>query len=190
METASQEPKQKLLECLARFQGDLLRRGKQLTGSEPEARDLVQDTCERALRAARVPSEVEEMRCWLLRTLTNLFIDRLRAKKRRRIVPLSDQIAATASFADEPSRRFLELSITEVHSALGQVPEPLRSAYRAHVIEGRSYAQLAAELGVGTATVGTRIFRARQYLRNLLEHRTRERPTPDTRYSAQLANHP
>ncbi len=155
-----------------RFEPELLRRARQLAGSDAEARDLVQDTFERALTARRTPEAVHEYRPWMLRMLTNLWIDRTRVLKRRRNVSLFDGLVAEPADGRESSVcPWKSVTVEDVKRALAEVPEPHRSAYRKHAMEGRSYAELAGELGVPTATVGTRILRARRCLRRILERR-------------------
>jgi RNA polymerase sigma-70 factor (ECF subfamily) len=159
-----------LLAMAVRFEPELIRRARQLAGSDAEARDLVQDTFERAMRAARTPGNLHEFRPWMLRMLTNLWIDRVRVTKRRRNVPLTDSLFVQPDIGRESSLRpWRCTTLDDVKTALEQVPEPHRSAYRKHTMEGRSYHELARELGVPTATVGTRILRARRCLRQILE---------------------
>ena len=171
MQTEAHTSRNQLILAL-RFETELLRRARHLAGNDAEARDLVQDTFERALRANRHPEALHEYRPWLLRMLTNLWIDRVRVTKRRRNVPLSDSLFVEPEAGKEPSAcPWRSITVDEVRQALAEVPEPHRSAYRKHAMEGRSYRELACELGVPTATVGTRILRARRCLRRILERR-------------------
>jgi RNA polymerase sigma-70 factor (ECF subfamily) len=163
-----------MLAMAIRFEPELLRRGRQLAGNDAEARDLVQDTFERALRANRTPQSVHEFRPWMMRMLTNLWIDRLRVTKRRRNVPLTESLSVPPEAGQEPSRSpWGSTTLEDVRRALAEVPEPHRSAYRKHAMEGRSYHDLASEFGVPTATIGTRILRARRCLRRILAHKNR-----------------
>lgn len=182
METENAENKL-VLAALVRWEGDLLRRAVQLTGTETEARDLVQDTALRVLRAARVPPALDEFRPWMMRMLTNLWVDRVRSIRRRRAVPLSDSVIVARGPGEEPSADgYLDLSISDVTSAVSQLPTALRSAYRMHALGGRSYHSLAGELGVPAGTIASRIHRARRCLRRLLEGRIPEKtrqPEPE-----------
>jgi RNA polymerase sigma-70 factor (ECF subfamily) len=154
---------------------DLIRRARRLASNDAEARDLVQDTFERALRANRAPGVASEFRPWLMRLMVNLWIDRLRSQKRRHLVPLGVEAdTAAAPSIREDGSQWRQHSLEDVRSALRQVPEPLRSAYQLHAMEGRSYAEVAATCAVEESTVGTRIHRARRYLRQLLLRRREE----------------
>jgi RNA polymerase sigma-70 factor (ECF subfamily) len=148
----------------------LRRRARQLCGSEAEADDLVHDTIERVLRASRFPECQAEYRPWMMRMLTNLWIDRLRALKVRRAVPLADDLPAEAG-SQSGFQPWKSLSMSDVRGALAAVPEPYRTPYRLFAFEGRSYQEVAADLALPTNTVGTRILRARRCLRQILQER-------------------
>lgn len=155
------------------LQPQLLNRARRLTGNEADARDLVQDTIERALRTSRAPAAAGEMRPWLYRVLTHLWIDRVRATRRRRQVPFEEEGMA-AAWSEGPgesasSSAWRDMSLGDVTSALQEVTEPCRLAFQGHALDRRSYAELARELGVQPVTVGTRVLRARHQLRKILE---------------------
>ncbi|HZI14667.1 MAG TPA: sigma-70 family RNA polymerase sigma factor, partial [Myxococcus sp.] len=52
--------------------------------------------------------------------------------------------------------------------ALEKIPEDFRTVYRLHSLEGRSYQEIAEQLGIPKATVGTRLIRARRRLKEIL----------------------
>lgn len=157
------------------LQGQLLNRARQLTGNEADARDLVQDTIERALRTSRAPVADGEMRPWLYRVLTHLWIDRVRARKGRHQVPFQEEgmVEVWSEEAGEgaSTSAWRDMSVRDVISALQEVSEPYRRAFQGHALDRRSYAELARELGVQPVTVGTRVLRARHQLRKILEAR-------------------
>jgi RNA polymerase sigma-70 factor (ECF subfamily) len=158
------------------LQTQLLSRARYLAGNEADANDLVQDTFERALRSERAPAQPVELRPWMMRVLTNLWIDRMRAQAVRRAVPYLDEtmgdafLAAATGEAPEEDK-WSRVSIEDVCEALVEVPEPYRVAFRKHVFQRMSYAEIAEELGIPAMTVGTRILRARRRLRRILEER-------------------
>ena len=119
--------------------------------------------------------------------LTNLWIDRVRLTKRRRNVPLTDSLSVQPEVGSESSANpWRSMTVADVEGALAEVPEPHRSAYRKHAFEGRSYQELAHEFGVPTATVGTRILRARRCLRRILEHKRSSRESAVHRSSTSV----
>ena len=163
-------------DSLVRLEPELRRRARQLTRSEADASDLLQDTFERALRTDKAPAVEREFRPWLMRMMVNLWIDKLRSAKRGKQVALDLDLhgPAVPSPADEGSQ-WRHHSLSEVRSALGELAEPLRTVYRMHAMEGRSYAELAEVMSVRPATVGTRLLRARRTLREILERRQETR---------------
>jgi RNA polymerase sigma-70 factor, ECF subfamily len=148
---------------------ELYRRALALTKSPDTARDLVQDTFERALRDRTAEVPEAKLRGWLFVIMRNLFIDGRRRDRRQRRwgrtdLPLDDLPAPVP----EPPPRWESLSVAEVRASLEALDEPFRSVYRLHVFEGLCYGDIAARLGVRPATVGTRLFRARSLLRAAL----------------------
>src|SRR5438128_4666309 len=69
-------------EALA-FSDQVYQVARRLVGSREEAEDLMQDTYARAFRSWRSYQPGTNLRAWLLRILTNLNIDRARARQRR-----------------------------------------------------------------------------------------------------------
>jgi len=176
------------------LQTHLLNRARYLVRQGADADDLVQDTFERALRASRMPSQPADLQRWLGRVLTNLWIDQSRSRKVWRAC--HHKLAASEEITQqEPAEpaRWGDLSLAEVRAALADVPEPYRSAYQEHVLERRPYLVVARRAGIRPNTVGTRVLRARQYLRQILEERfchngdrgigTREPPVSETQQS-------
>lgn len=157
------------------LQPHLLSRARHLTGNDADAKDLVQDTIERALRTSKAPTDGSEIRPWLVRVLTHLWIDRVRAMKVRRCVPFCEEKMSDVRFDDKPdsdsAHAWRDMSLSDVTSALSEVPEPYRRAFQGHALDRRSYAELAREMGIRPVTVGTRVLRARQHLRRILETR-------------------
>ena len=60
------------------------------------------------------------------------------------------------------------MSTEELHNELERLPAEARALIERHALLGESYATLADELGLCSATVGTRLFRARGKLRSAL----------------------
>jgi RNA polymerase sigma-70 factor (ECF subfamily) len=151
----------------ASLQRVLFARAVGLSRSPEDARDLVQDTFERALSRRRQFQPGSDVRGWLLRIMHNLFIDRWRRKGREpfehgleyRDVPAPEV---------EPRPVWEEVDGERVRAAL-QALEPLfRQILEQRLVDQRSYREIGAALGIPTNTVGTRLRRARHKLRNVL----------------------
>jgi RNA polymerase sigma-70 factor, ECF subfamily len=142
-----------------------------LCGSPADARDLVQDTLERALRKIHTFTPGSHERAWLLTLLHNLFIDRCRALKREARADeapeeMADTLAAEPETEEGPA--WGALTHEDVEAALEKLAPDFRVVYRLHAVEGRSYQEISEQLGIAKNTVGTRLIRARRKLRVLL----------------------
>jgi RNA polymerase sigma factor (sigma-70 family) len=67
---------------------------------------------------------------------------------------------------------------SDIQTALRDLPPEYRAAVVLCDIEGLSYEEIAATLGVKIGTVRSRIHRGRAQLRAALEHRRPRRPDP------------
>ena len=187
MET-SKEGEKAPFDFVIPLQPQLLSRARYLAGNEADANDLVQDTFERALRSERAPANAVELRPWMMRVLTNLWIDRVRAQAVRRTVPFMEETMGDVLFSvdDDAAEqdRWRRVSVADVADALAEVPEPYQTAFRKHVFEGLAYSEIAEQLGVRAMTVGTRILRARRSIRRILEARLATEMLPARRLVA------
>jgi RNA polymerase sigma factor (sigma-70 family) len=150
-----------------------------LTGNPHDAEDLTQDVFVRVFNslANYQPGTFEG---WLHRITTNLFLDRVRRRKRIRFDWMGDEdssVATSDSFdrherSGQPEDAFdmgnLDDDILEALAALS--PE-YRVAVVLSDIEGLSYEEIAATLGIKMGTVRSRLSRARARLREALAHR-------------------
>ena len=61
----------------------------------------------------------------------------------------------------------IRLDSGDLEGAVAKLDPEFRDIYRLHALEGRSYAEIAAQLDLPQNTVGTRLLRARKKLREL-----------------------
>lgn len=147
-----------------------------LCRNEQDARDLVQDTFEHALRAGAQPANA---RAYLAVMLKNLFIDRCRKVARRpNVVSLDEQDQEPAMPELEPMPAWSRASVSDVRAALEEIDPDFRRVYEMHVFEHRPYEEIARTLGIQRLTVGSRLTRARQRLRVILCRRLGEEAGP------------
>jgi len=139
---------------------------RRLCGNDADAADLVHDTYERALRAWGRYADRGNLRSWMVAILNNLFIDRCRKTRR---TPKTEALEDLELAAPETSAPPAWSSVTEqqVTAALGTLSAEFRRVYELHA-GGRSYDQIATELNIAKATVGTRLIRARRKLKDAL----------------------
>jgi RNA polymerase sigma-70 factor (ECF subfamily) len=148
-----------------------------LTGNRPDAEDLTQEVFIRVFRSlsSYTPGTFEG---WLHRITVNLFLDSVRRKSRARVDALPED-GADRLRDDSPGPEALLLDATlddDVASALAALPPDFRAAIILCDIEGLTYEEIAATLGVKLGTVRSRISRGRAQLRTALEHRRRTQP--------------
>jgi len=159
----------------------LLAVGSRLTRSAAEAEDLVQDTLLKAIRAREHFTPGSNMRAWLLRILTNTFINKYRRGGLERSVldgpdadPLADGwIGASTMEAmrDPESRAMRALLEKEIVAALDELPEEFRLAVVLSDVEELSYKEISEIMGCPIGTVMSRLHRGRRLLKGrLYEH--------------------
>ena len=150
-----------------------------LTGNPHDAEDLTQDVFVRVFNSLSQykPGTFEG---WLHRITTNLFLDRVRRKKRIRFDWMgenADAVATSDSFdrherSGQPEDAFDMGNLgDDIITALGDLPPEYRAAVVLSDIEGLSYEEIAATLGIKMGTVRSRLSRARAKLRESLAHR-------------------
>ena len=149
-----------------------------LTGNVHDAEDLTQDVFVRVFRSLHTyqPGTFEG---WLHRITTNVFLDKMRRKQRIRFDALSDESAARLpSRGPGPEQRYHDAHFDDdVQRALDALSPDFRAAVVLCDIEGLSYEEVAATLGIKLGTVRSRIHRGRAQLRESLAHRA---PVPST----------
>ncbi len=103
---------------------------------------------------------------WIYRVTVNKCRDYLRKKKVRTIfVPLNDAINSSSSNIRQENFDLLRL----LKEAINKLPEKLKVPLVLRDIDGFSYKEIAVKLNCEVGTVKSRIFRARESLRFILE---------------------
>jgi RNA polymerase sigma factor (sigma-70 family) len=143
-----------------------------LTGNTHDAEDLTQEVFVRVFRSlsSYTPGTFEG---WLHRITTNLFLDMARRRQRIRFEGLGEETAARlGDGGPSPAQAFDDRHLdTDIQAALKALAPEYRAAVILCDIEGLSYEEIAAALGIKLGTVRSRIHRGRAQLRAALEHR-------------------
>ncbi|MCW2726798.1 MAG: sig23, partial [Frankiales bacterium] len=109
---------------------------------------------------------------WLHRITTNLFLDMVRRKARIRFDALADDAERLPSKERGPAQLYDDTHFDhDVQAALDALPPDFRAAVVLCDLEGLSYEEIAATLGIKIGTVRSRIHRGRSQLRAALAHR-------------------
>ena len=144
-----------------------------LTGNQHDAEDLTQETFIRVFRslASYQPGTFEG---WLHRITTNLFLDLARRRARVRMEALPEDADRIPGGDPSPDQVYASNHLDpELQAALDELPPDFRAAVVLCDVEGLSYEEIGATLGVKLGTVRSRIHRGRQALRAALERRAR-----------------
>ncbi|HLL23416.1 MAG TPA: sigma-70 family RNA polymerase sigma factor [Kofleriaceae bacterium] len=146
-----------------------------LTRNARDAEDLVQDSLLRAYRFWDSFEQDSNCKAWLLRIVTNTFINEYQRKKRSREVldaataeqDTTDGVLVQASATDRqsPEKALLERSVSDdVQRALDNLPDDFRTAVVLCDVQGLSYKEIAEIMQTPVGTVMSRLFRGRKLL--------------------------
>lgn len=146
------------------------------TGNPAEADDLLHDMW---IRLADVPSgPIANGRAYLYRVANNMVLDKVRERARRSARDRAwhgvqyGQTEAGQDAADlraDAERTLIEREETaQLASAIANLPEGARRAFRLHKIDGLSHAEVAARLGISRSGVEKHIALAMRHLRRAL----------------------
>jgi RNA polymerase sigma-70 factor (ECF subfamily) len=139
-----------------------------LSGSQQDAEDLTQETFIRVFRSVQnyQPGTFEG---WLHRITTNLFLDMVRRRARIRMEALPEDYDRVPADEPNPEQIYHDARLApDLQAALDSLPPEFRAAVVLCDIEGLSYEEIGATLGVKLGTVRSRIHRGRQALRDYL----------------------
>lgn len=135
-------------------------------GNAADADDLVQDCMERALERHASLRRPERLGSWLLAILHNLHVSGIRSGRRRGrpldVHDLADELAPSVAGADAGQLR-------DFARAMAQLSPEHRQILLLVALEGLSYREIAEVLELPVGTVMSRLARARERLRALLE---------------------
>jgi RNA polymerase sigma-70 factor, ECF subfamily len=131
-----------------------------LTRSADAGDDLTQSTIERALSRIDQWQDDTRLDSWMFRIAQNIFIDEIRARKRRG-VEVDVDVLETVSGDD--GRQILEgrSDLECARQAINALSDDQRALVALVIIDGQSYKQAAEILDIPIGTVMSRIARAR-----------------------------
>jgi RNA polymerase sigma-70 factor (ECF subfamily) len=153
-----------------------------LLGDRDEALDLSQEVFLRVFRTIRQFRGQSQLRTWIYRIVVNQARNRQRWWRRRyRSIQVSldqhieqhgDHLAGGDQAA--PDRMFAQKQLaSRLQDALDHLPFDQRTAIVLREVDGLSYDEIAFSLGVTLGTVKSRLTRARQALRTVLQEAPR-----------------
>src|SRR6266536_3382281 len=147
-----------------------------------DAEDILQDVFYELVAAYRLMKPVEQAGAWLFQVARKRIIDRFRRQQR--------ETPRASSAADDEDALSLEemlpspdagpdvsfargVLMEEIEAALEELPPEQREVFIANEIEGRTFAEIAAETGMSINTLLSRkryaVLYLRRHLRNVYE---------------------
>jgi len=145
-----------------------------LTGSAPDAEDIVQDTFLKAYRQLSRFEARADFRTWIHRIAVNRSIDLIRSRKHRELGQDPEDLErgadAVVPVAAGPDRLLLSVEIRErVSEGLAHLTPSERLAFTLRHVEGLPIREVASAMGLKTEAAKNSIFRAVRKMRAALE---------------------
>lgn len=156
------------------FESDLLailprlrRFAASLSRDRADADDLCQAALERGLRARDQWQPGTRLDSWMYRIMRNLWIDEGRSRQRAMQTFAPEEAGEHVGY---PGDRDVEahLILSDVDRAMQALPDEQREAIALVLVEGLSYKEAAAVLGIPMGTLTSRLVRGRGALIELL----------------------
>ena len=148
-----------------------------MAGNPDDAMDLSQETFLRAWRCLDQYQFASAFSTWLYWLCSNICIDFLRRRRRQQTVPLTfedadgeEQTYAVPDAQPLPEEQ-VELKLTRetLAAAMAQLLPEHRAVLQLRVVNEMSYEQIADVLDIQIGTVKSRLSRARNQLKKILE---------------------
>ncbi|MCB1801853.1 MAG: sigma-70 family RNA polymerase sigma factor [Gammaproteobacteria bacterium] len=150
-------------ELVGTYMKDLYRYAYWLSSDSGVAEDLVQDTLVRAWKSLDKLNDVKAAKGWLLTIVRR---ENARRFERKQLIPSAmppEELPSARTDYDTSTEAFA------LRRALQALPADYREPLLLQVIHGYSQKEIAAHLGISVAGAGTRLFRAREKLREILQ---------------------
>ena len=158
-----------------------------MTRNRSDAEDLVQETYIKGWRSFHTFQVDTNLRAWLFRIMTNTYINKYNAAKRKgtevelddveelflyKRLGSIDQSKLSSSAEDQMLNLFTD---DEVKNALESLPEDFRIPVLLSDVDGFSYKEIAEMLEIPMGTVMSRLHRGRKIMQKMLYEYARER---------------
>lgn len=133
-----------------------------------DAEDCVQETFLRAYRSGDLP-QVQDPKAWLARIAWRVAIDRVKKHPVEALEELEEKGFEAVSNVESVDLGLIEdEKVSMLHKLMATLPEDLRQTLVLSTVEEMSSAEVGKVLGIPETSVRTRLFRARQLLKEKL----------------------
>lgn len=181
LEAVQQGDESALRELMARYGESVFHFAWRYVRNESVAADIAEETFVKVYFKSSSFRPRAKVSTWVFAIAANLCRDHHRRESRRKIFPLfgfrgnsdsNNEFELAARIADVSSNAEQVILNREnealVAAAVDRLPPKLKGAFILFALEGRSQRECADILGVSSKTVETRVYRARQQLREQL----------------------
>jgi RNA polymerase sigma factor (sigma-70 family) len=134
-----------------------------------DAEDVLQDVFSTLVEANRLLMPIEHVTGWLFRVARNRIADLFRKKKADLLDDVAIADLVPGSDAGPEAHYASGELVDELIAAIDELPAEQRAVFVAHVVEGRSFKDIAAETGVSVNTLLSRKHYAVLRLRRRLQ---------------------
>lgn len=152
-----------------------------LTKNREDAEDLVQETCLKAFENLDSLRSEGKAKAWLLRILTNIFIN-----KHRKVKTLPEEVDIESDFLEPITYKsgqyfdlekeiFSKVMDEEIKDAMDSLPMEFRMVVLLVDIEELSYREVEDILKISPGTLASRLYRGRRLLRDALYEYAKKR---------------
>ena len=139
-----------------------------LTKNDADAEDVVQDAYVRALRFFS-SLRGEDARAWLLTIVRNTWYGRFPRRASDATTVADEDAENRADTSPDPETQLIQQqTVEQVRRALEMLPTDFREVLALRELEGFSYKEIAAVVGIPIGTVMSRLARARERFAGVL----------------------
>jgi len=159
-------------EIVFRYKHRLTRLAWSVVHNEDDAMDVVQESFIKVYRKLHSFQGTSKLYTWLYRIVMNHSIDYVRKRPAAIIVPVDEMLREPAS-KDKSMRPDINLLNKELNKrifeAVDELPEKQKKTVILREVEDLSYNEIAEIMGCSVGTVMSRLYYAREKIRDILE---------------------
>ncbi len=137
-----------------------------LTNNTPDAEDLVHSTFLRAMEKKHLYKDNSNLYGWLSKILFNLFASSYRRKVKFETQYDPENYIERVKVQDKKN---LKLELQDVENAMNDLSKDHKEILIMICVHGNQYAEVSERLKIPIGTVRSRLFRARENLKDMLE---------------------